>query len=279
MLTITQIKALMREYDFRPLKRAGQNFLIDRNIVDKIISAADFSPDDVVIEIGAGLGNITADIAGLVKKVVAVEADKKLFAVMGDTLKGCANIELIHRDFLKFDISPYGRETRLRIVGNLPYYITTPILERLIENRSYIKDGLFMVQKEVGQRMSACPGSKLYGALSCYLGFYAKLELESVVKKTCFFPQPEVDSALIHLSILDDPAVAVRDEKLFFDIIRSAFNQRRKTLLSSLANKGIRGLGKDDIGEVLKKAGVARKERPESLGLEDFARIANEFPA
>lgn len=276
MLTITQIKQLMREYGFRPNKRLGQNFLIDRNIVDKIISAADFNKGDVALEIGAGAGNITAEVAGLVKRVIAVEFDKKLCEVIKATLSGYKNIDFVSEDILKVDLKDFAKEDKVRIIGNLPYYITTPILERIIENRSYVIDALLMVQKEVAERMLAKAGDDAYGSLSCYLSYYTNPKFKTVVKRASFFPQPEVDSALIYLKILDSPSVSVNDEALLFKIIRGAFNQRRKTLLTSLANKKVLGIDKVKVNETLKRAAISAKIRPEMLSLEDFARITNE---
>jgi 16S rRNA (adenine1518-N6/adenine1519-N6)-dimethyltransferase len=267
----------MREYGLKANKRLGQNFLIDRNIIDKIVDFAALSGKDVVLEIGAGLGNITADIAGRAKKVIAVEFDKGLFSVMKAGLGARKNVELFCSDILKFDIKPYASEGKVKVIGNLPYYITTPVLEYLVENRGYIKEALLMVQKELGERLLAGPGSRVCGSISCYLSYYAKLEPKSVVKRTCFFPQPDVDSMLLRLEALDAPPVAVNDEKQLFKIIRTAYNQRRKTLLASLSNKKVFGMDRARIKDILGAAGVSPERRPESLTLEEFARISNGF--
>lgn len=268
----------MYEYGLKANKRLGQNFLIDRNIIDKITGFADLSGADVVLEIGAGLGNITADIAGRARKVIAVEFDKGLFAAMKSNLNGCKNVELICSDILKFDIRPYSNEGKIKVIGNLPFYITTPVLEYLMENRAYIKEALFMVQKELGKRLLAGAGSKLCGSISCYVSYYADLKLKSVVKRTCFFPRPDVDSVLLHLEILDKPSAEVNDEKLLFKIIRTAYSQRRKMLLSSLSNKNALGMDKGQIKDILIEAGISPERRPESLTLKEFARISNGFP-
>lgn len=267
----------MREYNFRPDKRLGQDFLIDRNIVDKIIHAAGITNKDVVVEIGAGVGNITKDVATIAKRLIGVEFDKRLFDILSETLRGYKNCELIREDILKFDFKPYAKEGKLKVIGNVPYYITTPILERIIENKDYIKDALLMVQKEVALRMVAKGPSKSYSPITCYVQYYTKPEFKGSVKSTSFFPKPEVDSALIYLKILDEPSVKVTDEKIFFKIVRSAFGQRRKMILSSLGNKKTLGLDKDQVRKMLTKSGIRPERRPEELSLEEFARIANEF--
>jgi 16S rRNA (adenine1518-N6/adenine1519-N6)-dimethyltransferase len=267
----------MHDYGLRQNKRLGQNFIIDRNIVEKIKALANLTSDDEVLEIGAGLGNVTADIAGLVKKVVAVEFDKGLCAASKNILHDRKNIEFVCQDILKFDLKARSQKTRFKIIGNLPYYITTPVLEYLIKNKDNIKDALLMVQKEFGERLAAPPGSRLYGSISCYLKFYTKLQFECIVKRTSFFPQPDVDSVLLHLSVLDAPPVEVRDEELLFKVIRTAFNQRRKTLLASLSHRGALGLSKDGVKEVLHNSDISPARRPESLSLEEFSRISNEL--
>ncbi|MCX5715666.1 MAG: 16S rRNA (adenine(1518)-N(6)/adenine(1519)-N(6))-dimethyltransferase RsmA [Candidatus Omnitrophica bacterium] len=277
MLTITRVRELLKSHNLRPNKRLGQNFLIDRNIANKIIAAAGPKPGGTLFEIGAGLGNITADLAGLAGRVIAVEFDKGLCAVLQETLKGCANLEIFCADILKFDFAGALRNGRATVIGNLPYYITTPILERLIENRRAISGAVLMVQKEVGERLTSAPGSKVYGSLSCYLGFYAKIEFLGVVSRSSFFPQPEVDSVLLRLDFLDKPAVAVKDEELLFKVIRAAFNQRRKTIQSSLSHKKISGFGRQEVTAALNRAGIPGRQRPEMLNLQEFARIADEL--
>jgi len=278
VLTITQIKQLMREYGVRPNKRLGQDFIIDKNIADKIIKAAGIENNDVVLEIGAGFGNITKELAHIAKKVIAVEVDKGLFNILKKTLEGYENIELVHQDILKFDFGPYAQKEKLRIIGNIPYCITTPILEHIIDNKAYIKDALLMMQKEVAERIVAKSPNKAYSPITCYIQYYTKPEFKTVVKRTSFFPMPDVDSALIYLKVLTKPSVAVNNEGLFFKIIRTAFGQRRKMLLSSLSAKNQLGIEKGRFKEILLRAGVAPERRPESLTLEEFARIANELP-
>lgn len=277
MLTLTQVKKLLKDRGLRPNKRLGQNFLIDGNIAARIIKAACPDVCDTMIEIGAGLGNITAELLGPAKKVIAIEFDKGLCAVLRDTLAGRPNLEIFCRDILKFDFAGALKGERARVIGNLPYYITTPILERLIENRHNIDTAVLMVQKEVGERMVSAPGSKAYGSLSCYVGFYARTEFLGVVRRTSFFPQPEVDSVLLRLTFLDGGAVAVKDEELLFKVIRAAFNQRRKTILASLSNKGIKGLKKEQMRGILNKARIKEERRPQTLSLQEFARITDEL--
>ena len=277
-MTITQIKQLMRRHDCKPLKWLGQNFLIDRNIVDKIVASAGFGADDTVLEIGAGMGNMTVDIAHRVRRVIALEYDKKLCAILRETAQGHPSIEPVCQDIAKFDIGSCARGRAVRVIGNLPYYITSLILEYIVVHRAYIRDALIMVQKEVKDRLIARPGGKVYGALTCFVAYHARIECRGIIKRTSFFPQPEVDSALIYLRMLDAPSVGVDDEKLFFRIIRTAFNQRRKTIVSSLSRNRVLGIDRKKVERLLERSGVPPDARPESLGLEDFARISHEFP-
>ncbi len=269
----------MQEYGFRPQKRLGQDFLIDRNILDKILRFSQIGPEDTVLEIGAGLGNITQEIADRARRVIAVEYDRRLFSLLQDRLTraGYRNIEFICQDILELDLGRIAAGSKIKIIGNVPYYITTPIIELIIESRAFVRDAVLMVQKEVGERMLAASGSKTYSPLSCYIQFHTKPAFKSVVKRTSFYPRPEVDSALIRLDIPELPSVSVDDEKLFFRIVRGSFNQRRKMLLSSLDHLGFAGLDKEAIKELLRSCGVDWARRPESVNLEEFARIANAF--
>ncbi|MBI4336106.1 MAG: ribosomal RNA small subunit methyltransferase A, partial [Candidatus Omnitrophica bacterium] len=220
MLTITEIKELMREHGLRANKRLGQNFLIDKNIANKIINCAAVSGEDVVLEIGAGLGNITAEIASVAKKVIAVEFDKGFFGVLKKRMAGCKNCEFALEDILKFDFRAWSKGGALKIIGNIPYYITTPLFERFIQNRDCIKEAFLMVQKELGQRLTAAEGGRLYGSISCYVRFYAELKQNFIVKRDCFFPRPDVDSVFLSVRMRDIPAVRVADENLLFNIVR-----------------------------------------------------------
>lgn len=277
MLTISQIRDILRENGLRPNKKLGQNFLIDKNIVDKILIFAGIQKGDIVLEIGAGLGNATSELAASAKKVIAVEFDKGLCRVAAQRLQGSGNIEFVCRDILKFDFGPLAAQGRINIIGNLPYYITTPILERLIDNRACIKNALLMVQREFADRMLSGPGSKTYSSLACFLRFYADLEFMSVVKRSSFYPKPEVDSALVRFVPRASPPVSVKNEDLFFKIIRLTFNQRRKTVLATMSNKNVLRLTKESVRTILERAAVPANSRPESLGMEEFARIANEL--
>jgi len=268
----------MRDYGVRPNKRLGQNFIIDRNIVDKIIKFSDLNDDDIALEIGAGVGNITADLAGLAKKVIAVEFDKGFFKAASDLLRGYKNIELLCLDILKFDIMQKAQKAKFKIVGNLPYCITTPVLEYIIKNKGCIKGALLMVQREFGERLLASPGSRLYGSITCYLNYHTGLKLKSIVRRNSFFPQPDVDSVLLYVKILDTPSVFTHDEGLLFKVIRTAFGQRRKTLLSSLSHKNILGLDRAGVSAVLSRADISPDRRPETLSLKEFAGIVNMFP-
>lgn len=277
MLTISQVREILKENGLRANRRLGQNFLIDKNIADKILAFADIQKQDVVLEIGAGLGNATSELAAAAKKVIAVEFDKGLCRAASERLRGFKNIEFLCQDILKFDFRPLASFGKIKIIGNLPYYITTPILERLIGNRARVKNALLMVQREFADRMLAKAGSKTYGSLACFLAFYADLEFMSVVKRSSFYPSPEVDSALVRLTPREGPPVSVKNEDLFFKIIRLTFNQRRKAILSTLSNKNVLGLNKESVRGALERSGVPANSRPESLGMEEFARIANEL--
>jgi 16S rRNA (adenine1518-N6/adenine1519-N6)-dimethyltransferase len=278
VLTISQIRDILRENGLKANRKLGQNFLIDKNIVNKILAFANIQKQDIVLEIGAGLGNATSELAKTAKKVIAVEFDKGLCRVAAQRLKGLENIEFICQDILKFDFkASFAGQGGIKVIGNLPYCITTPILEQLVDNRAVIRDALVMVQREFADRMLAKPGSKAYGSLACFVGFYTEAEFMSAVKRTSFYPEPEVDSALVRLRPRQAPPVAVKEEDLFFKIIRLTFNQRRKTVLSTMAGKNALGLTREFVRTALEKAAVPADSRPETLGMEEFARIANEL--
>lgn len=275
MFNRSQLKEVFAKYGFRPLRRLGENYLIDSNIKDKIVSLASPSGSDTILEIGPGLGAITFDLAASGSRVYAVEKDRKAFyalkEIAGDKYPG---LTLIHDDILKFDIRLLRPPAKLRVVGNLPYYITTPIIEKLIENAALIDSALIMVQREVADRLMSGPGSREYSSLSCFVQYHTRAEYLHTVKRTSFFPVPEVDSSLIRLNMLEEPAVRVKDEELFFRIIRGAFNQRRKTLINSLSRELALDIPKKELSVILEEADVSPSARPESLSLADFARIA-----
>jgi len=276
MLTKTQLKHLFEKYDFRPLKRLGENFLIDANITSKIIGEARLSKDDIILEIGPGLGALTMDLAASGAEVYAVEIDKKAFAVLKEMAGGkFPNLKLFHEDILKFDLKKIPAKKKIKVVGNLPYYITTPIVERLIESRHRVRFALIMVQREVANRLMAPPGAKDYSSISCFIQYYTKPHYIYTIKPAAFYPSPDVDSSLIRLDMLDRPPVDVRDEELFFKVIRSSFNQRRKSIINSLSREAALNIPKNELTRILKNIGIDPACRPESLGLAEFAKIAN----
>lgn len=257
----------------KPKKSLGQNFLRDPNIQRKIIDACDFQPSDRVLEIGAGMGVMTGLIASDTSKVYSLEIDHSLIPVLTKNLKAYKNIRIINQDILKFDLDKLGDSASLKIkvFGNIPYYITSPIIEQLLKFRHKIGIIFLTVQKEFGQRMIAVPGSKDYGSFSCFIQYYTEPKILFTVKKNSFYPVPKVDSCLLRLAIRQDPPVAVNNEEMLFKIIRTAFQQRRKTLKNSL--KDI--VPKEKLQEFFKKYKINPKIRPEDLSLPDFANLAN----
>lgn len=275
----TNTIAVLKKYDFNFQKKYGQNFLIDSNILENIIKAAEICTDDCVIEIGPGIGTMTQYLCENAREVVAVEIDKKLIPILKqDTLSAYDNITILNEDILKTDINAIVQEKNngapIKVVANLPYYITTPIIMGLFEGNIPIESITVMVQKEVAQRMQSGPGTKDYGALSLTVQYYAKPELKFIVPAGCFMPRPNVDSAVIKLTRHDEPPVAVPDEKFLFDIIRAAFNQRRKTLVNALGNAAGIQVEKERVLRALEKMGLPSAVRGESLTLAEFAALA-----
>lgn len=271
--------AVLQKYQFRFAKKFGQNFLIDTHVLDKIVRAAEITKEDVVLEIGPGIGTLTQYLCEAAKKVFAVEIDENLIPILRDTLSGYDNVTVIHDDILKVDINRLAQEEcggkPIKIVANLPYYITTPILMGLFEEHVPMESVTVMVQKEVAERMQAQPGGKEYGALSLAVQFYASPYIVANVPPNCFMPRPNVGSAVIRLTAYDTPPVAVRDEKLMFDLIRASFNQRRKTLVNGLYNAGGFGHDKEGLAAVLASIGLAENVRGETLTLAQFAALAD----
>lgn len=257
----------------KPKKRLGQNFLIDKNIQRKIIDCLELKPSDIVLEIGAGRGELTGFIAGKVHKTYALEIDSDLCLLLENNLKAYSNIEVINQDILNFNLKKrLGKiKRRIRVVGNIPYYISSPIVEYLIKFRDRIDVIFITVQKEFAGRMASVAGSKLYSAFSCFAQYYFEPKIVLNIKKTCFFPAPKVDSCLVRLKIRPRPPVEPKDEKLFFKIIRTAFNYRRKTLRNSLANI----ISRQKLERFFNKYGIDSNTRPEDLSLEDFANLSN----
>lgn len=270
---------ILQKYHFNFQKKFGQNFLIDTGVLESIIEAAQIGPEDFVLEIGPGIGTMTQYLCEAAREVVAVEIDTNLIPILSDTLSGYTNVEVLNADILKVDIRKLAREHNegrpIKVVANLPYYITTPIIMGLFESHVPIDSITIMVQKEVADRMQEGPGSKEYGALSLAVQYYAKPEIVLTVPPSCFMPQPKVGSAVIRLTRHEELPVNVKSEKLMFQVIRASFNQRRKTLANGLNNYGAFSIGKDAIQECIEALGVPVNIRGEALSLEQFARLSD----
>ena len=271
--------AVLQKYQFNFQKKFGQNFLIDTGILEEIIEAAQITKDDFVLEIGPGIGTMTQYLAEAAREVAAVEIDKTLLPILDDTLKDWDNVTVINNDILKVDIRQLALEKNqgrpIKVVANLPYYITTPIIMGLFESNVPIDNITVMVQKEVADRMQVGPGTKEYGALSLAVQYYAKPEIVAIVPPNCFMPRPNVGSAVIRLTRHKEVPVQVNDEKLMFKIIRASFNQRRKTLANGLNNAPDIHLSKEVIQESIEELGVPVTIRGEALTLQQFAQLSN----
>ncbi len=271
--------AVLQKYNFNFQKKYGQNFLIDTHVLDKIIAAAGITKEDFVLEIGPGIGTMTQYLCESAREVTAVEIDKALIPVLEDTLSAYDNVEVLNQDILKVDINRIAQEKNggrpIKVVANLPYYITTPIIMGLFESQVPIDSITVMVQKEVADRMQVGPGTKDYGALSLAVQYYAKPEIVANVPPNCFMPRPKVGSAVIRLTRHKEPPIQVKDEKLMFQIIRASFNQRRKTLANGLNNAGGFHLSKEAIIKAIEELGVSPSIRGEALTLEQFARLSD----
>lgn len=270
---------VLKKYGFSFQKKFGQNFLIDTHVLDKIVAAAEITKEDMVLEIGPGIGTMTQYLACAARRVVAVEIDKNLIPILSDTLSGYENVTVINDDILKVDIQKLVDEENggkpIKVVANLPYYITTPIIMGLFENHIPAKSITVMVQKEVAERMQTGPGNKDYGALSLAVQYYAKPYIVANVPPNCFMPRPKVGSAVIRLTSHEEPPVKVTDEKLMFDIIRASFNQRRKTLVNGLYNSPALDFSKEEISGAVEALGKGAGVRGETLTLEEFAALSN----
>jgi 16S rRNA (adenine1518-N6/adenine1519-N6)-dimethyltransferase len=276
MLTQTQLKAVFQRYNFSPLKRFGENYLIDGNVKDKIIAEANAGAGDTILEIGPGFGELTLDLAASKAAVFAVEKDKKAYEILKDLVKDdLPKLEIFNEDILKFDLNKVFTGNKIKVVGNLPYYITTPVIEYIIGNRNLIESALIVTQKEVADRLLAPEGSKDRGSISCFVQYYTNPEYLYTIKRTSFYPVPDVDSGLLRLDILRKPAHHVRDEPAFFKIVRGAFNQRRKSIINSLSREAVLNLPKDELARILKKLNIDPASRPQDLPLSSFASIAN----
>lgn len=264
---------LVKKYNFKFSKSLGQNFLIDDSVPRDIVSGAEVDGEDLVIEIGPGVGTLTAQLLKKAKKVVAIELDNDLIPILEQELGANPNFTLIHNDALKVDFNEViGDKKSVKLVANLPYYVTTPIIVKLLKDGYNFKSLTIMIQKEVAERMNAEPGNKDYGALSLLVQYYCNTSIVRKVPPSCFIPRPKVDSIVIRLDKLSEPKVKVENEKLFFDIIRSSFNMRRKTLWN-----GVKSIGpaKEKLEEAFEKAGVNPKRRGETLSIQEFANLAN----
>ena len=271
--------AVLQKYGFNFQKKFGQNFLIDTRVLERIIDAAEITKEDCVLEIGPGIGTMTQYLAESAREVIAVEIDKMLIPILADTLSEYDNVTVINDDILKVDIGKLVEERNggkpIKVVANLPYYITTPIIMGLFESHVPLKSITIMVQKEVADRMQVGPGTKDYGALSLAVQYYASPEIVANVPPNCFIPRPNVGSAVIRLTRYDKPPVEVQDEQKMFALIRASFNQRRKTLVNGLSNAPQMSFSKEQIMEALEKMGLSATIRGEALTLEQFARLSD----
>lgn len=264
---------LVKKYNFKFTKSLGQNFLVDQTVPRDIVDGADVGPEDLAIEIGPGVGTLTAQLLKTAKRVVAIELDDTLIPILTEELGDHPNFTLIHNDALKVNFDEIiGDEESVKLVANLPYYVTTPIIVKLLKEKHKFKSLTIMIQKEVAERMNAEPGNKDYGALTLLVQYYCNTQIVRKVPPACFIPRPKVDSIVIRLDKLDEPKVNVDNEKLFFDIIRSSFNMRRKTLWN-----GVKSIGpaKEKLEAAFEKAGIDPKRRGETLSIEEFAKLAN----
>lgn len=275
------IEAIKEKHRFQLSKSLGQNFITDKHVIEQIVEGAGPSEKDLVIEIGPGIGVLTAEAAQQAAKVIAIEIDSKLIPILGETLAEYDNVEVINQDILKTDLNGIIDEQRqlgnftgdVKIIGNLPYYITTPIIMHILENSIHAESITVMMQKEVADRIKASPGNKTYGAISAAVQYYCEVEQVISVPKEVFVPRPKVDSAVLKLTIRKETPVDLIDEKAFFACVKAGFGQRRKTLLNSLT--GTYGLSKDEIRTILEKAGIDPVRRAETLDMNEFADIAN----
>jgi len=271
-LTISEVA---KKYEFRFKKGLGQNFLIDDSVLDDIIDGAEVSEEDFIIEIGPGFGTLTRALLKRAKRVCAIELDEKLFPILEEELKEFNNLDLIHNDALKVDFNELiGDEKSVKLVANLPYYLTTPIIVNLLTGGYDFKSLTIMIQKEVAQRIDSAPNCKAYGAFSILVQYYCDTEILRLVPPSAFIPQPKVESIVIRLDRLKEPKVKVKDEELFFSIVRQSFNMRRKTLWNGVKNMGI---NKEDLEKCFERANIDPKRRGETLSLQEFALLSDEI--
>lgn len=277
--TPIRTRAILEKYGFTFKKSLGQNFLIDTNILKRIVDASEITDHSGVIEIGPGIGALTEQLAKRAKKVVAFEIDQRLLPILRDTLSPYPHVQIIHSDVLKADVTEVvNREFAgiddIAVVANLPYYVTTPILMKLLEEKLPVRSIVVMIQKEVAERIAGGPNSKEYGSLSIAAQYYAETETVFTVPKTVFVPQPNVDSAILRLKIREEPPVKVKDETFFFEVVRASFTQRRKTILNNLTHH-FKDMEKSEVESLLLDSGIDPKRRGESLSMEEFAELSN----
>lgn len=277
--TVEGTKAIISKYPFAFQKKFGQNFLIDPHVLDKIIRSADITEEDCVIEIGPGIGCVTQALLENAGKVISIEIDAQLIPILTEQFGKESNFKLIHKDVLKVDLKKLIEEEspnrKVKVVANLPYYITTPIIMTLLENELPIDSITVMVQKEVADRLASKPGTKQYGAITVSVNYFCESYLVANVPRNCFMPRPNVDSAVIQLKLHDEPPVKAKNTKQLFKIIKAAFMLRRKTLLNTLAAHGELGIEKDKLKQILEDSGVGAQTRGETLSIEEFARLSD----
>lgn len=277
LATHSKTKEIIQKYDFRLTKSLGQNFLVDQNILDKIVQAAEVTKEDVVFEVGTGIGTLTHELALRAKKVVAIEIDRKLIPILEETLSGVDNVEIVNQDILKTDLKYLAQEfaegRSIKVVANLPYYITTAIIMKFLESNIRLDSFVLMIQKEVADRIIAKPSTKDYGSLTVAIQYYAQSELISKVPRNAFIPPPNVDSSVIRLRIRSERDIQVRDEQLFFKVIRGSFSKRRKTIQNALST--YEDFTKDVVIEALTRADIDPKRRGETLTIDEFAKLTN----
>jgi len=275
----SEIRRILDENGLRPKKRLGQNFLADANVLGKIISAAEISPDDFVLEIGPGLGTLSRELARTAKKLVCVETDRDMVSILHKTLSEFANVEIVESDFLRLKLDQFlGRyfgDQKCTVLGNLPYYITTPLISILVESKNLINRMVLMVQKEVAQRLAAKPAENDYSSFGIYVNYNCRFEIIAKVPRTVFYPAPEVDSALIKLEPRSEPAVKTKDEAKFFEVVRAAFGKRRKTLLNALSSSENLNINRNEAADILQRAGIEPSRRGETLTMEEYALTAD----
>lgn len=275
-MTLSELKNIWREHDFRPQKRLGQNFLVDNNIRDNILAGISLDTQSTVVEIGSGFGVMTFGLAAKCRKLYAIEKDRDICNMMGPLFREKGNIELMSGDIRELKISSFAPSGgKITLTGNIPYYITTPIIEKIVEERECITSAYLVIQDEYAERVVALPGSRDYGSLSCYVQFYTKPRRVFKISKNSFYPRPAVDSCFIELSILPSPSVEVKSKDVMFQIIHKAFSQRRKQVLNSLSHGRFLSLERGDWERILNMSGIGSSKRAEDISLADYARMSD----